>query len=88
MILTFKHIMRNIISYILYKLFKYESDRKKRREKEKRETWLIHMQDTVRHQVFLIESYIIFIGEKNKKIIELTLKMSYDIKYIDFSKYM
>lgn len=86
MILTFKHIMRNIISYILYKLFKYESDRKKRREKEKRETWLIHIQDTVRHQVFLIESYIIFIGEKNKKIIELTLKMSYDIKYIDFSK--
>lgn len=84
MILTFKHIMRNIISYILYKLFKYESDRKKRREKEKRETWLIHIQDTVRHQVFLIESYIIFIGEK--KIIELTLKMSYDIKYIDFSK--
>lgn len=86
MILTFKHIMRNIISYILYKLFKYESDRKKRREKEKRETWLIHIQDTVRHQVFLIESYIIFIGEKNKKFIELTLKMSYDIKYIDFSK--
>lgn len=86
MILTFKHIMCNIISYILYKLFKYESDRKKRREKEKRETWLIHIQDTVRHQVFLIESYIIFIGEKNKKIIELTLKMSYDIKYIDFSK--
>lgn len=86
MILTFKHILRNIISYILYKLFKYESDRKKRREKEKRETWLIHIQDTVRHQVFLIESYIIFIGEKNKKIIELTLKMSYDIKYIDFSK--
>lgn len=86
MILTFKHIMRNIISYILYKLFKYESDRKKRREKEKRETWLIHIQDTVKHQVFLIESYIIFIGEKNKKIIELTLKMSYDIKYIDFSK--
>lgn len=86
MILTFKHIMRNIISYILYKLFKYESDRKKRREKEKRETWLIHIQDTVRHQVFLIESYIIFIGKKNKKIIELTLKMSYDIKYIDFSK--
>lgn len=86
MILTFKHIMRNIISYISYKLFKYESDRKKRREKEKRETWLIHIQDTVRHQVFLIESYIIFIGEKNKKIIELTLKMSYDIKYIDFSK--
>lgn len=86
MILTLKHIMRNIISYILYKLFKYESDRKKRREKEKRETWLIHIQDTVRHQVFLIESYIIFIGEKNKKIIELTLKMSYDIKYIDFSK--
>lgn len=86
MILTFKHIMRNIISYILYKLFKYESDRKKRSEKEKRETWLIHIQDTVRHQVFLIESYIIFIGEKNKKIIELTLKMSYDIKYIDFSK--
>lgn len=86
MMLTFKHIMRNIISYILYKLFKYESDRKKRREKEKRETWLIHIQDTVRHQVFLIESYIIFIGEKNKKIIELTLKMSYDIKYIDFSK--
>lgn len=86
MILTFKYIMRNIISYILYKLFKYESDRKKRREKEKRETWLIHIQDTVRHQVFLIESYIIFIGEKNKKIIELTLKMSYDIKYIDFSK--
>lgn len=80
MILTSKHIMRNIISYILYKLFKYESDRKKRREKEKRETWLIHIQDTVRHQVFLIESYIIFIGEKNKKIIELTLKMSYDIK--------
>lgn len=64
MILTFKHIMRNIISYILYKLFKYESDRKKRREKEKRETWLIHIQDTVRHQVFLIESYIIFIGKK------------------------
>lgn len=61
MILTFKHILRNIISYILYKLFKYESDRKKRREKEKRETWLIHIQDTVRHQVFLI----IFIGEKN-----------------------
>lgn len=86
MILTFKHIMCNIISYILYKLFKYESDRKKRREKEKRETWLIHIQDTVRHRVFLIESYIIFIGEKNKKIIELTLKMSYDIKYIDFSK--
>lgn len=86
MILTFKHIMCNIISYILYKLFKYESDRKKRREKEKRETWLIHIQDTIRHQVFLIESYIIFIGEKNKKIIELTLKMSYDIKYIDFSK--
>lgn len=86
MILTFKHIMCNIISYILYKLFKYESDRKKRREKEKRETWLIHIQDTVRHQVFLIESYIIFIGEKYKKIIELTLKMSYDIKYIDFSK--
>lgn len=86
MILTFKHIMCNIISYILYKLFKYESDRKKRREKEKRETWLIHIQDTVRHQVFLTESYIIFIGEKNKKIIELTLKMSYDIKYIDFSK--
>lgn len=86
MILTFKHIMRNIISYIFYKLFKYESDRKKRREKEKRETWLIHIQDTVRHQEFLIESYIIFIGEKNKKIIELTLKMSYDIKYIDFSK--
>lgn len=86
MILTFKHIMRNIISYILYKLFKYESDRKKRREKEKRETWLIHIQDTIRHQVFLIESYIIFIGEKNKKIIELTLKMSNDIKYIDFSK--
>lgn len=86
MILTFKHIMCNIISYILHKLFKYESDRKKRREKEKRETWLIHIQDTVRHQVFLIESYIIFIGEKNKKIIELTLKMSYDIKYIDFSK--
>lgn len=86
MILTFKHIMCNIISYILYKLFKYESDRKKRSEKEKRETWLIHIQDTVRHQVFLIESYIIFIGEKNKKIIELTLKMSYDIKYIDFSK--
>lgn len=56
MILTFKHIMRNIISYMLYKLFKYESDRKKRREKEKRETWLIHIQDTVRHQVFLIES--------------------------------
>lgn len=75
MILTFKHIMRNIISYILYKLFKYESDRKKRREKEKRETWLIHIQDTVRHQVFLIESYIIFIGEKNKKIIELTLNI-------------
>lgn len=65
MILTFKHIMCNIISYILYKLFKYESDRKKRREKEKRETWLIHIQDTVRHQVFLIESHIIFIGEKN-----------------------
>lgn len=65
MILTFKHILRNIISYILYKLFKYESDRKKRKEKEKRETWLIHIQDTVRHQVFLIESYIIFIGEKN-----------------------
>lgn len=86
MILTFKHIMCNIISYILYKLFKYESDRKKRSEKKKRETWLIHIQDTVRHQVFLIESYIIFIGEKNKKIIELTLKMSYDIKYIDFSK--
>lgn len=86
MILTFKHIMCNIISYILYKLFKYESDRKKRREKEKRETWLIHIQDTIRHQVFLIESYIIFIGEKNKKIIELTLKMSNDIKYIDFSK--
>lgn len=86
MILTFKHIMCNIISYILYKLFKYKSDRKKRIEKEKRETWLIHIQDTVRHQVFLIESYIIFIGEKNKKIIELTLKMSYDIKYIDFSK--
>lgn len=86
MILTFKHILRNIISYILYKLFKYESDRKKRREKEKRETWLIHIQDTIRHQVFLIESYIIFIGEKNKKIIELTLKMSNDIKYIDFSK--
>lgn len=40
----------------------------------------------VRHKVFLIESYIIFIGKKNKKIIELTLKMSYDIKYIDFSK--
>lgn len=75
MILTSKHIMRNIISYILYNLFKYESDRKKRREKEKRETWLIHIQDTVRHQVFLIESYIIFIGEKNKKIIELTLNI-------------
>lgn len=36
----------------------------KRGEKKKRETWLIHIQDTVRHQVFLIESYIIFIGEK------------------------
>lgn len=69
MILTFKHIMRNIISYILYKLFKYESDRKKRREKEKRETWLIHIQDTVRHQVFLIESYIIFIGKKIQNLL-------------------